>query len=106
MISHSFYIISSNIKKFYIGVKKCSLFHDGDAEKRYERIQQGGNNIYVVYDKNIGKEILTKDNYLDIMKRLGEINGYKPMMEIHQICERWGELVTGKSIKSASLLEM
>ena len=76
------------ITKFYIGKEQYNMSYEPFPEKDYDRlIPDWGKKMFIV-DSEKKKKELTKNAYIEIMERFGEINGFEPMKNIKVLVER------------------
>jgi len=69
-----------DIVEFYIGDKKYTLRYKTNPAKEYKRlIPEYGDKMYIVTIGNSKKKILTKDDYIKLMKGFGKTAGFTPM---------------------------
>ncbi len=78
-----------NIKEWYIGDEQYTLTCYINPEKEYKRLTTPpdfADTMYVI--RNIQKEILTKNEYIQLMNNFAQHRGYKPFMNVNIIHKR------------------
>lgn len=76
-----------NIHKFMIGNDQYTFRFDPNFENEYERlisISEDEKKLFVL-DKDLNKRELSKEDYISLMTRFGEMTGFSLIKEIHQI---------------------
>ena len=67
-----------NIKKFYIGYNCSIMTYNISPDENYNKFIECGDSVFIV-DTSDQKHVLTKQNYIELMKSFEEINSFEPL---------------------------
>jgi hypothetical protein len=88
-LTNHMYSYFDNINEFFIDDDPYTLSYQSDAKNHYDNIiPHVGNTMYVKYSGDNAKYELTKDQYIDIMKRYGEMAGFEHIANVNIIVDR------------------